>query len=48
MLSKNYVGLSKVYVIVLKFPFDQIISLRIINEKNGYVANEVHNSICQK
>ena len=33
MLSKNYVGLSKVYAIVLKFPFDQTISLRIINEK---------------
>ena len=27
---------------VLKFPFDQNISLGIINEEHGYAASEIH------
>ena len=31
--------------IVLKFPSDQAISLRIINEKQGSTAGEMHSSV---
>ena len=42
MSSKN-LG-RDVQSIVLKFPSDQTISLRIINEKQGSTAGEIHSS----